>query len=1211
MADKVTLLSCNVNGLRLPQRRADVISNLLFPRGKKSPDIFFFQESHGDKQDVSFWTRRIPYKCYFTEASNNRGGLIVGVAKHLTYRLFDMQSDVVLDGDSPIGEYLLLHCSINNVVYVLVNVYLWQAPSNEVHSKVSQFWRKLFRKASGYGVGAMCFGGDFNMIASDADSSAVRPPLLQSLLQDTGLEDVWRILHPGVSAFTHHSSQSAARIDYFLASGLFCQYVESAYIDIPTHSDHSPIYCNLFGDRSEKGPGVWRFPNFLCFDEKFYSQLKDHLEIVAKENEIGNITTWVNNVQFIREAPEHVPEKLQSGVAIWETLKCAIRDFTARYISVIRKEGRFAAITKLKVEFQQKLSYFDSLENPYEQSELYDEICQLKKDIVRAEKICFKQSRWRGFVRNTTFARSTPKSLYSKISSPSGAVRCLIDESGMACDTDENILARAKQFYDNLYSTSDLAPLLEDPDNFFEFPQASCLTFQQRRELSADITTEEIEAALKRMKAGKSPGSDGLTVEFYKKFWPLVSKFVLQCISEFDDDGLLGFSQRQGLLKLLPKKGKNPHFIENHRPITLLNVDYKLFTSVLAGRLNELLPQLIHPDQRGFVKNRLIGDNLMDLYTLLANADTGEDESYALFSLDIYKAFDSVSWVFLDRVLRSLRFPSRFINWVTLTRKNKVVKVLNNGHYSEALDIHRGLPQGDGLSPGLFLLAIESLANKIRAAPNIKGMLVPGMETPKKLNLVADDTLITAYGSMENIRAVLDILDRFSGLSGLKINRQKSIILPVGREREPEWLQMEELRDFQVYPFDRCFKYLGIMVGNDSMEASSLTTRDLSQNVTDAIHNIRSPSTSISMRNLQIKALVASRCTYVFSHTQYLYKFHGKIYQRMLNFIWDGGRHRMNKLNIQAPNDQGGFNVLDPGAQEIALKFKWLMNALSPGAEDDLLWVRIFKKAFIVPIDLLLRCNIDYFYFLYSGLCNIPPILETALRAWFGLNHTPADCRDPERIRDMLSYAIFPDIPATGGSKDPFVNNDNSLSLNFQVLQFLYAHDMYRIGDLVCNKIGNWSLIQKAGFEEKVLEWVSRIPSGWLALFEDARVASDTFVDNHLVSYIKTGQASVKFFRQKLIPLPDFSKRQKAWGEELGFDIGTIWQKLFSKAKVLCNKKLLDFHIQFLTRSYWTDTVASGFFQMCLPSAPFVIGRRNLICIYTGSVGLYSLYGCG
>ena len=74
--------------------------------------------------------------------------------------------------------------------------------------------------------------------------------------------------------------------------------------------------------------------------------------------------------------------------------------------------------------------------------------------------------------------------------------------------------------------------------------------------------------------------------------------------------GTLSISQRRGIISLIPKKNKDKTLLDNLRPISLLNVDYKILTKTLAKRLEKVLPTIINPDQTGYVKDRFIGENV-------------------------------------------------------------------------------------------------------------------------------------------------------------------------------------------------------------------------------------------------------------------------------------------------------------------------------------------------------------------------------------------------------------------------------------------------------------------------------------------------------------------------------------------------------------------------------------------------------------------------
>ena len=125
-----------------------------------------------------------------------------------------------------------------------------------------------------------------------------------------------------------------------------------------------------------------------------------------------------------------------------------------------------------------------------------------------------------------------------------------------------------------------------------------------------EITDQECIKAIKEMKNQKSPGSDDITTEFYKLFWNEIKEYFLKSINFSFQKQELTDLQKQSIFTLLPKPGKDTTLLENWRPISLLNVDYKIITKVIANRIKTVLPNIIHESQSGFMKGRYIGENI-------------------------------------------------------------------------------------------------------------------------------------------------------------------------------------------------------------------------------------------------------------------------------------------------------------------------------------------------------------------------------------------------------------------------------------------------------------------------------------------------------------------------------------------------------------------------------------------------------------------------
>ncbi|CAM2111732.1 unnamed protein product [Caretta caretta] len=147
------------------------------------------------------------------------------------------------------------------------------------------------------------------------------------------------------------------------------------------------------------------------------------------------------------------------------------------------------------------------------------------------------------------------------------------------------------------------------------------------------------------MPTNKSPGMDGLTVEFYHAFWDILSPDLVTVWTGSLQSGVLPLSCRQAVLALLPKKG-DLRDLRNWHPVSLLSTDYKIVAKAISLRLGSVMVDVIHPDQTYTVPGRSIFDNLFLVQDLL-ELGRRDGLSFALLSLDQEKAFDRVDHGYL------------------------------------------------------------------------------------------------------------------------------------------------------------------------------------------------------------------------------------------------------------------------------------------------------------------------------------------------------------------------------------------------------------------------------------------------------------------------------------------------------------------------------------------------------------------------------------
>ena len=147
-----------------------------------------------------------------------------------------------------------------------------------------------------------------------------------------------------------------------------------------------------------------------------------------------------------------------------------------------------------------------------------------------------------------------------------------------------SILKAEYDFYNKLYTEnldSTSTTYKEALNMFTENADLAKISEEQHNMLEQKLNETDILNSLKTMKNSKSPGSDGLTAEFYKFFWIDIKNPLLDSIEHAFTKGELSIEQKRGILTLIPKKDKNRLYLKNWRPITLLNTDYKIIAKAL------------------------------------------------------------------------------------------------------------------------------------------------------------------------------------------------------------------------------------------------------------------------------------------------------------------------------------------------------------------------------------------------------------------------------------------------------------------------------------------------------------------------------------------------------------------------------------------------------------------------------------------------------
>jgi len=186
------------------------------------------------------------------------------------------------------------------------------------------------------------------------------------------------------------------------------------------------------------------------------------------------------------------------------------------------------------------------------------------------------------------------------------------------------------------------------------------------------------------MKGGKSPGTDGFPTEWYKTNSNTIKNIQLGFGKQKHPP-----SWREAVISIIHKEGKDKLDCGNYRPVSLLNNDYKLFTSILTKRIELILPVLRHEDQTGFVRQRQTQDNIRKTLHVMRQVTQQKLETLIL-SLDAEKALDSVRWSFLCKVLSKFGFHTTIIDTFAALYNRPTARVKINGDLSNSFILERG-----------------------------------------------------------------------------------------------------------------------------------------------------------------------------------------------------------------------------------------------------------------------------------------------------------------------------------------------------------------------------------------------------------------------------------------------------------------------------------------------------------------------------------------
>ena len=871
------------------------------------PGINIISETHCAKKNITSWWQQWSSRednSIWSPGKTNKKGVAILISDEFRRAHPSLKiSHVKID---PNGRYIKCIMSFENLKFRLLGVY---APNNPLERIT--FFNGL-RDILDDGIDAEnVFGGDWNCALNPLidrynciKSNDLGNYDLNLLCDILDIEDIWRRRNPDKREYSWSGRGKKSRIDFCLTSISLNSQIKDIFYSVAPYTDHDAINVIIDLNEAKRGPGVWKMNTQHLLNPKYKERLTDLWEKwIGKKNEYIDIKRW------------------------WDLGKRHIKSFSISFAKEMSMQSN-AQIRDLeeKIDLRKKANAdYDRLQKQYE------DIFSLKANGARI----------RSRLKDFEDGEKSTKYFYGleKKNAKEKTWTEIFDKHGNTVTGLRNIQSRQLEFYEELYRTQGLTNDSKDYDFFFDnLDQSKKLSEDSKVLLDSDINTSEICKALKKMPNNKSPGPDGICVEFYKIYWNLVGSDLIEVLKKGLDDQELAYSQYLASIILLYKKGPRPD-IRNWRPISLLNCDYKLLSKVLAERLKKVLSEIISPEQRGCVPGRYIGENIRLVEDMIYEIEQGNIPA-VLLQLDQEKAFDRIEWDWLFKVLAHFNFGETFIGHLKTLYKNAKSCIITNGYQSRYFEVSRGIRQGDSLSALLFIIQFEPLLAKIRAEKDIKGISVNLRNTNISIDTkgcqYVDDTN-SFISDIESTKKYFELIGKFEKLSGSKVNIDKTVCMSLNGGNK---LDME-LKSLKIKLSNGPEKVLGVPIGKNTDNFDAYW-EDLIGKIEKKLRVWRTRSLSYEGKVLLIRSVGVSQILYA-AEMKVVDQAHiKKINEILFDFLWSGKNIKIKREICYLPKNLGGLNMIDLEKVIKVKRVNWIIRFLKESNGQS--WSRLIEN---------------------------------------------------------------------------------------------------------------------------------------------------------------------------------------------------------------------------------------------------------------------------
>ena len=924
-------------------------------------DVILIQESNWTKEAAEGFKRRWDGEVFYNNSDKKGRGVAFLIKRDVCEKVAEIYSDKE-------GKILTITMEENNEKITVCNIH---AP-NEDKERVD-FFKKLRILIEGWGETIVM--GDFNTILErvDIEENMVFKTdrgrkELKDLMEKCEMSDIWRERNKEVRKYSRvqivKDKIKQSRIDMVLIKKTLSEYVKRVYYKRCGFSDHEYVFLKLDLNKVERGPGIWLLNTEILKDNVYKMEVGEMILSSIKEmGDYGDsLGVW------------------------WDNLKYEIKKYSIGFSQKRSKER------KMKERGIHK-ELEDELQKVREGQEDINKIAFLEDELKRIEEQTFKGAMIRSRANYMVEGERCTKFFFNleKTRQKAEEIKSVKNLEGKRITDKEGILKEVHGFYNNLFTKQGTKE--EDRDYLLNNIEEK-VSEEDKEMCNKVISQEEIEEALGGMKNGRSPGLDGLGCEFYKVFKNILIPVLNKIFNGIWQGGALSPSMTRGMIKIIYKKKGDKEELQNFRPISLLNCDYKILAKVMANRLKRVLPRIIQTNQAYAVLGRDISDTVNSIRDKIWYIDR-EGKKGFLINTDLEKAFDRVEHDFLFEVLRKYDFGDKFVQCLRGLYSDAKSCVKCNGFLTDFIYLTRSIRQGCPLSALLYTLVAEPLGLAINADSGIKGIPLDGFKDfskETKIYQYADDTTLILKDEASIWRA-MEVLERYCKGSGARMNRGKTEFLNIGKDNAlSRTLPFKEVREN--------IKILGVRVGMDERQNAKLMWEETIGKTKKRLTFWRRRNLTLKGKILVLNSLFLSKIWYVLGSVSLPLPVLKTFKEMVTAFIWDGKPSKIAYETLIGRVEEGGLGLLDPLLRLKALRIKVVKHFMGEGHKE---WKGTFE--YFLNKKFEMGSSVLWMKIKENMTVGIPDFYREVLRAW-GDFREEIDFK-PEGRDEILNQPLF------------------------------------------------------------------------------------------------------------------------------------------------------------------------------------------------------------